>query len=103
MYEVQSPPKRENVMLASALTILSVLFTLTHVYHKVPLIFFVSIYIYMYLIIFLISGSLLRKKIQYSDATIDCAEMVKFETRKIMYATVSCTMNKNILGSKGAI
>jgi len=40
MYEVQSPPKRENVMLASALTILSVLFTMTHVYHKVPLIFF---------------------------------------------------------------
>ena len=47
MYEVQSPPKRENVMLASALTILSVLFTLTHVYHKVPLIFFVSVYIYI--------------------------------------------------------
>ena len=61
MYEVQSPPKRENVMLASALTILSVVFTLTHVYHKVPLIFFVSIYIY--LIIFLISGNSGPKKI----------------------------------------
>ena len=48
MYEVQSPPKRENVMLASALTILSVLFTMTHVYHKVPLIFFVSTYIFNY-------------------------------------------------------
>ena len=45
MYEVQSPPKRENVMLASALTILSVLFTMTHVYHKVPLIFFVRVYL----------------------------------------------------------
>ena len=60
MYEVQSPPKRENVMLASALTILSVLFTMTHVYHKVPLIFFVSTYIFNYLFFQLVEKSALK-------------------------------------------
>ena len=60
MYEVQSPPKRENVMLASALTILSVIFTMTHVYHKVPLIFFVSTYIFNYTFFQLVEKSALK-------------------------------------------
>ena len=41
MYEVQSPPQKENTTLATALTILSVVFTLIHIYLQVSIIFFV--------------------------------------------------------------
>ena len=41
MYQVQSPVKQENTWLALILTSLAILFTLTHIHLKIPVVHFV--------------------------------------------------------------